>query len=63
MLLYPATALTVAINLFLVGLLAHGLGQAAIPPVTAILWAIPLGVPATWLAGRWLRGLMDDADG
>lgn len=63
LLLYPASALTVAINLFLVGLIAHGLGFPAISPVSAILWSIPLGVPATWLAGRWLRGLMDEADG
>ena len=62
-LLYPATALTVAINLFLAGLMAHTLGFAVIPPVTALIWSVPLGVPASWLAGRWLRGLMDEADG
>ncbi len=61
-LLYPATALTVAINLFLAGLIAHGLGFAALGPVTAILWALPFGIPASWLAGRWLRRLMDEAD-
>ena len=22
-----------------------------------------LGIPAAWLAGRWVRGLMDEADG
>ena len=62
-LLYPATALAVAINLFLAGLIAHGVGFTAIPPVTALIWSVPLGVPATWLAGRWVRGLMDEADG
>ncbi len=62
-LLYPASALTVAINLFLVGLIAHSAGFGAIRPVPAILWSIPLGIPAAWLAGRWLRGLMDEADG
>ncbi|WP_170411880.1 hypothetical protein [Ruegeria atlantica] len=61
-LLYPATALTVAINLFLAGLIANSAGLAVIEPVTAILWSVPLGVPAAWLAGRWLRGLMDEAD-
>ncbi len=61
-LLYPATALTVAINLFLLGLILHSAGFGAIEPVPAILWSIPLGIPATWLAGRWLRGLMDEAD-
>ncbi len=62
-LLYPATALTVAINLFLAGLIANSAGIGVIEPVTAILWSIPLGVPASWLAGRWVRGLMDEADG
>jgi len=62
-LLYPATALTVAINLFLAGLIAHSTGFGAIGPVTAILWSVPLGVPTAWLAGRWVRGLMDEADG
>ena len=61
-LLYPATALTVAINLFLTGLIAHGLGFSELSPVAAIVWALPLGIPAAWLAGRWLRGLMDEAD-
>ncbi|MEW2918323.1 hypothetical protein AB1A64_14730 [Ruegeria sp. ANG10] len=61
-LLYPATALTVAINLFLAGLVANGMGLGVIEPVSAILWSIPLGLPASWLAGRWLRGLMDEAD-
>ena len=61
-LLYPATALTVAINLFLAGLIANSAGFGVITPVAAILWSIPLGVPAAWLAGRWLRGLMDEAD-
>ncbi|MEX0350832.1 MAG: hypothetical protein AB3N15_15525 [Paracoccaceae bacterium] len=60
-LLCPATALAVAINLFLAGLIAHGAGFGAIEPVTAILWSFPLGIPASWLAGRWLRGLMDEA--
>jgi hypothetical protein len=55
--------LTVAINLFLLGLILHSVGFGAIEPVPAILWSIPLGIPAAWLAGRWLRGLMDEADG
>ncbi len=63
LLLYPATALTVAINLFLAGLILHSVGFGAIGTVPAILWSVPLGVPAAWLAGRWLRSLMDEADG
>ncbi len=61
-LLYPATALAVAINLFLAGLIAHGAGFGVIEPVSALIWSVPLGLPATWLAGRWVRGLMDEAE-
>lgn len=60
---YPASALTVAINLFLLGLMWQAIGWPAVPPVAAILWSLPLGIPATWLAARWIRGLMDEADG
>ncbi|MEM9635290.1 MAG: hypothetical protein AAGA50_28460 [Pseudomonadota bacterium] len=61
--LYPFTAGAVAINLFLLGLIGIALGFPAIPPVTAIWFSIPLGVPATWLAAKWVRGLMDEAEG
>ncbi|WP_298937577.1 hypothetical protein [uncultured Ruegeria sp.] len=61
-LLYPATALAVAINLFLAGLVLHGLGFSVISPITALWWCLPLGAPASWLAGRWVRGLMDEAE-
>ncbi|WP_316635085.1 hypothetical protein [Ruegeria intermedia] len=60
--MYPATALTVAINLFLAGLIAHALGFESVTPVAALIWCVPLGVPASWLAGRWVRRLMDEAD-
>ncbi|WP_338055987.1 hypothetical protein [Ruegeria marisrubri] len=63
MLFYPFVAGAVAINLFLAGLIAHAVGYSAITPVDAVIWSIPLGIPATWAAGRWVRGLMDEADG
>lgn len=63
LLFYPFAAATVAINLFLLGLIANLMGHGAIPPVTALIWSVPLGIPATWAAGRWVRGLMDEADG
>lgn len=62
LLLYPFAAGAVAINLFLLGLIFHVTGWQAIEPVTALIWSVPLGVPATWFAGRWVRGLMDEAD-
>jgi hypothetical protein len=60
--MYPFSAGTVAINLYFVGLISHVSGYAAMEPVTALLWSIPLGVPAGWLFGRWARKLMDEAD-
>jgi len=50
----------VAINLFLLGLIFAAMGWPAIAPVTALWWSVPLGVPATWAAGRWARRLLDE---
>ena len=62
LLFYPFTAAAVAINLFLLGLMWQAIGFPAISPVAAVILAIPLGIPATWIVGRWIRGLMDEAD-
>lgn len=62
-LFYPFSAGAVAINLFLLGLMWQAIGLPAISPVTAVIFSIPLGIPATWLVGRWVRNLMDEADG
>lgn len=63
LLFYPFTAAAVAINLFLLGLIGISLGLPAISPQAAILLSIPLGVPTAWWAAKWVRGLMDEADG
>jgi hypothetical protein len=60
-LLYPFATPAVAINLFLAGLIAHKTGLAALPPMLALWLSLPLGVPAAWLCGRWVRGLIDEA--
>lgn len=61
LLFYPFVAATVAINLFLLGLIFNFVNWPNIAPIQAIIWSIPLGVPLTWLTGRWVRGLMDEA--
>lgn len=61
--LYPFTAAAVAINLFMIGLMWQVLGWPALSPVTALIVSIPLGIPATIVVARWVRGLMDEADG
>ena len=62
-LFYPFAAAAVAINLFMLGLMAQVFGLSALSPLATIGLSIPLGVPATWYAAKWVRGLMDEADG
>lgn len=62
-LLYVFTAGAVAINLFMVCLMAQTFGLNALSPVQSILWAIPISIPVNWLVTRWVMGLMDEADG
>ena len=61
LLLYVFAAGAVAINLFMLGLLMQALGFTALPPVTALVVAAPLGLPAAWAAGAWVRRLLDEA--
>jgi len=53
----------VAINLFLLGLMGQAVGLTALSPHLALLAALPLGMPATWAAARWVRHLIDEAEG
>ena len=60
-LLYPFAATAVWINLFMLFLLLSWLGIDVLSPWLAALLALPLGIPATWAAGIWIRNLMDQA--
>ncbi|WP_372613466.1 hypothetical protein [Aquicoccus sp.] len=60
--LYPFTAAAVAINLFLLFLMLRALGVPTMPPMVAVIVSIPLGIPATWAAARWVRSLIDEAE-
>lgn len=60
-LLYVFAATAVAINLFMLGLMFQRFGFAALSPEMALALSVPLGVPAAWLAGRWVRSLLDQA--
>ncbi|MBC7142905.1 MAG: hypothetical protein H5U18_12270 [Rhodobacteraceae bacterium] len=62
-LLYPFVAAAVAINLFMLGLMGQALGLPALSPLLSLAVSVPLGVPASWLAARWLRHLIDAAGG
>ncbi len=52
----------VAINLFMLALIGRALGWPSLSPVATILVALPLTLPATWLATRWIGGLIDEAE-
>ncbi|TYC79081.1 hypothetical protein FMN63_02775 [Stappia sp. BW2] len=62
-LLYPFTAAAVAINLYMLSLMGQAVGLPPLSPVMSIWLSLPLGVPATWFAAKWVRRLMDEADG
>lgn len=61
-LLYVFAAGAVAINLFMLGLMFRSFGLPALSPVMALIVAGPLGVPAAWAAGRWVHGLLREAE-
>ncbi|MTE01873.1 hypothetical protein GIY56_16405 [Paracoccus sp. YIM 132242] len=61
LLLYVFATGAVAINLFMLGLIGQALGLDALSPVMALALSVPLGIPAAWLAGRWVRSLLDQA--
>lgn len=52
----------VAINLFMLGLIAASVGWPNLSPIATLIVAVPLTLPATWAAARWVGGLMDQAE-
>lgn len=62
LLLWPFATAAVAINLFLLGLLGQAVGLTAISPIAALWGCLPLGLPATYVAARWVRSLIAQAE-
>jgi hypothetical protein len=60
--LWPFATATVAINLFLLGLIGLAVGLPSIPPVTALWLSLPIGLPATWAAARWVTALVAEVE-
>ncbi len=60
--LWPFATSAVAINLFLLGLIGESVGLGSLSPVQSLWLSLPLGLPATWAAARWVRGLIAQAD-
>ena len=61
-LLYPFVAAAMAINIFLLGLTGQAIGLPALSPAVSLVLGIVTGVPAAWLAGRWVRSLIEQAE-
>jgi hypothetical protein len=61
-LLWPFATAAVAINLFLLGLIGVAMDLPGIAPGTALWLSLPLGLPATWAAARWVAGLIAEAE-
>lgn len=60
--LYPAAAGAMMVNLFFAGLLSRGVGLSGLSPAFAVAGGLVLGAPFAWLAARRFRRLMDQAD-
>ena len=61
-LLWPFATAAVAINLFLLGLIGLSIGLPSMQPLTALWLSLPLGLPATWAAARWVTRLIAEAE-
>jgi hypothetical protein len=61
LLLYPFTAAAVAINLYMLGLIAPSIGLPVLSPVSALQLSVLLGLPATWAMAVWVRNLLREA--
>ncbi|WP_371170519.1 hypothetical protein [Aliiroseovarius sp. 2305UL8-7] len=60
--LYPFAAGAAAVNLFFLTLMTQAIGLNALSPVQSIVGGVALGVPFAWVAGKWMRGLIDKAE-
>lgn len=60
--LYPLAAGAAAVNLFFLFLVLQAIGLRALTPIEAIVGGIILGVPFAWISGKWMRGLIDQAE-
>lgn len=60
--LYPLAAGAAAVNLFFLFLVLQAVGLRALTPYEAIVGGVILGVPFAWISGKWMRGLIDQAE-
>lgn len=63
LILYPFTMAAVAVNLYMLSLAWQRIGLPVLPPATAVLISLVVCIPVNWLAAKWVRSLIDEADG
>ncbi|SIT78769.1 hypothetical protein [Pontibaca methylaminivorans] len=61
-LLFIPTAGAVAINLFMLALIARAFGWPSLSPNMTLLLSVPIALPVNWVATRWIRGLIRKAE-
>lgn len=60
--LYPFAAGAAYVNLFFLFLMLQAVGIEAISSMQAVYGGVVLGIPFTWIMGRWIRGMIDEAE-
>ncbi|WP_245744807.1 hypothetical protein [Aliiroseovarius sediminilitoris] len=60
--LYPLAMGAAAVNLFFLFLMLQAVGLRSLTPIEAIVGGIVLGVPFTWITGKWIHGLIVQAE-
>ena len=60
--LYPLAAGAAAVNLFFLFLVLQAIGLRALTPIESIIGGIILGVPFAWISGKWMHGLIKQAE-
>ncbi|MGH1415159.1 MAG: hypothetical protein ACRBB0_16845 [Pelagimonas sp.] len=63
LILYPFVAAALAINLFMLFLLGQAVGLPVMPPLVALILALPLGIPANYMTAHWVQGLINEGEG
>ena len=61
--LYPFGAGAMAVNVYLASLLGSWVGLPVLTPVTSLIVGCVIAVPVTWLFARYVKRLIDEADG
>lgn len=61
-LMYPLAAGAAAVNLFFLSLMGQAIGLRVLSTPESVIGGVVLGVPFAWITGRWLRGLIDQAE-